>query len=56
MIIPPNVIVQALKSGKITAANHYIFLNDVLRPCVHKTFLLFLGSWTIQTDQNKFRK
>jgi len=56
MIIPPNVIVQASKSGKSTAAKHYIFLNDVLRPFVHKKFLLFLDSWTIQTDQNKFRK
>ncbi|CAF4035161.1 unnamed protein product [Rotaria sordida] len=56
MIIPPNVIVQASKSGKSTAANHYIFLNDVLHPCVHKKFLLFLDSWTIQTNQNKFRK
>jgi len=25
MIIPPNVIVQASKSGKSTAAKHYIF-------------------------------
>ncbi|CAF4221215.1 unnamed protein product [Rotaria sordida] len=56
MIIPPNVIVQASKSGNSTAANHYIFLNDVLHPCVHKKFLLFLDSWTIRTDQNKFRK
>ncbi|CAF5027126.1 unnamed protein product [Rotaria sp. Silwood1] len=56
MIIPPNVIVQASKSGKSTVAKHYIFLNDVLRPFVHKKFLLFLDSWRTQTDPNKFRK
>ena len=56
MTILTNVIVQKSKSGKSTGAKHYVLLNDVLRPFVHKKFLLFLDSWTIQTDQNKFRK
>ena len=35
MTIPTNVIVQTSKFGKSTAAQDYVFLNDVLRPFAH---------------------
>ena len=55
MIIPPNVIVRASKSGKSSIEKHHNFLNDVLRPLVHTKFLLFLDSWKTQTDLDRFR-
>ncbi|CAF4024087.1 unnamed protein product [Rotaria magnacalcarata] len=43
LIVPPNVVVRASKSGKI------------LRPLVGRKFLLFLDSWKTQADLTKFR-
>ncbi|CAF1475898.1 unnamed protein product, partial [Rotaria sp. Silwood1] len=55
LIIPPNVVVRASKSGKSNDENHHVFLNEVLRPFVDKKFLLFLDSWKTQADLTKFR-
>ena len=55
LIIPSNVVVRASKSGKSSDEKHQAFLNEVLRPLVGKKFLLFLDSWTTQTDLTKFR-
>ena len=53
--VPPNVVVQASKSGKSSGEKHGIFLNEVFRPLVGKKFLLFLDCWKTQTDLKKFR-
>ncbi|CAF3844339.1 unnamed protein product [Rotaria magnacalcarata] len=50
LIVPPNVVVRASKSGKSSNEKHRTFLNDVLRPLVGRKFLLFLDCWTTQTD------
>ncbi|CAF2879751.1 unnamed protein product [Rotaria sp. Silwood2] len=50
LIVPPNVLVRASKSGKSSDEKHRTFLNEVLRPLVGKKFLLFLDCWTTQTD------
>ncbi|CAF3668017.1 unnamed protein product [Rotaria sp. Silwood1] len=55
LIIPPNVVVRASKSGKSNDENHHAFLNEVLRPFVGKKFLLFLDAWKTQADLTKFR-
>ncbi|CAF1538898.1 unnamed protein product, partial [Rotaria sp. Silwood1] len=55
LIIPPNVVVRASKSGKSNDENHHVFLNEVLRPFVDKKFLLFLDAWKTQADLTKFR-
>ncbi|CAF1299200.1 unnamed protein product [Rotaria sordida] len=55
LIIPPNVVVRASKSGKSSDEKHHTFLNEVLRPLVGKKFLLFLDAWKTQTDLTKFR-
>ena len=55
LIIPPNVVVRASKSGKSSDEKHHAFLNEVLRPLVGKKFLLFLDAWKTQTDLTKFR-
>ena len=55
LIVPPNVVVRASKSGKSSSEKHHTFLNEVLRPLVGKKFLLFLDCWTSQTDLTKFR-
>jgi len=44
LIVPPNVVVRASKSGKSSDGHHHTFLNEVLRPLVGKKFLLFLDS------------
>ncbi|CAF5084877.1 unnamed protein product, partial [Rotaria sp. Silwood1] len=55
LIVPPNVVVKASKSGKSSDEKHDAFLNEALRPLVGKKFLLFLDSWKTQTDLTKFR-
>ncbi|CAF1238999.1 unnamed protein product [Rotaria sordida] len=55
LIVPPNVVVRASKSGKSSGEKHHTFLNEVLRPLVGNKFLLFLDSWKTQTDLTKFR-
>ncbi len=55
LIVPPNVVVWASKSGKSSAEKHCIFLNEVLRPLVGRKFLLFLDYWPTQTNMKKFR-
>ncbi|CAF1273376.1 unnamed protein product [Rotaria sordida] len=55
LIVPPNVVVKASKSGKSSDEKHHAFLNEVLRPLVGKKFLLFLDSWKTQADLTKFR-
>ncbi|CAF4898172.1 unnamed protein product [Rotaria sp. Silwood1] len=45
LIVPPNVVVKASKSGKSSGEKHHAFLNEVLHPLVGKKFLLFLDSW-----------
>ncbi|CAF4899008.1 unnamed protein product, partial [Rotaria sp. Silwood1] len=55
LIIPPNVVVRASKSGKSNDENHHAFLNEVMRPFVGKKFLLFLDAWKTQADLTKFR-
>ncbi|CAF1322642.1 unnamed protein product [Rotaria sordida] len=55
LIILPNVVVRASKSGKSSDEKHHAFLNEVLRPLVGKKFLLFLDAWKTQTDLTKFR-
>jgi hypothetical protein len=55
LIVPPNVVVRSSKSGKSSDEKHHAFLNEVLCPLVGKKFLLFLDSWTTQTDLTKFR-
>ena len=50
LIVPANVVVRASKSGKSSDEKHRTFLNEVLRPLVGRKFLLFLDSWTTQTD------
>ncbi|CAF1264499.1 unnamed protein product [Rotaria magnacalcarata] len=42
LIVPPNVVVQASKSGKSSDEKHRIFLNEILRPLIGRKFLLFL--------------
>ncbi|CAF4081125.1 unnamed protein product [Rotaria sordida] len=54
LIVPPNVVVRASKSGKSSDEKHRTFLNEVLRPLVGRKFLLFLDCWTTQTDLKKF--
>ena len=44
LVLPPNVVVRASKSGKGGAEKHHAFLNEVLHPLVGKKFLLFLNS------------
>jgi len=56
LVIPPNVVVRASKSGKSSAEKHYTFLNEVLRLVVGKKFLLFLDCWPTQADLKKFRE
>ena len=53
--VPPNVVVQASKSGKSSGEKHHIFLNEVLGPLVGRKFLLFLACCKTQTDLKKFR-
>ena len=53
--VPPNVVVQASKSGKSSGEKHRFLLNKVLRPLVGRKFLLFLNCWKTQTDMKKFR-
>ncbi len=55
LIVPPNVVVRASKSGKSSAEKHHAFLNEVLRPLAGRKFLLFLDSWKTQADLTKFR-
>ena len=55
LIVPPNVVVRASKSGKSSDEKHHIFLNEVLRPLVDRKFLLFLDYWPTQADIKKFR-
>jgi len=55
LIVPPNVVVRASKSGKSSDEKHRTFLNEVLRPLVGRKFLLFFDCWTTQTDLKKFR-
>jgi len=55
LIVPPNVVVRASKSGKSSDEHHHTFLNEVLRPLAGKKFLLFLDSWTTQADSTKFK-
>ncbi|CAF1345520.1 unnamed protein product [Rotaria sordida] len=55
LIIPPNVVVKASKSGKSSGEKHHAFLNEILRPLVGKKFLLFLDCWKTQADLTKFR-
>ncbi len=55
LIVPPNVVVRASKSGKSSGEKHHVFLNEVLRPLVGKKFLLFLDAWKTQADLTKFR-
>ncbi len=55
LIIPPNVVVKASKSGKSSGEKHYAFLTEVLRPLVGKKFLLFLDCWKTQADLTTFR-
>jgi len=45
LIVPPNVVAKASKSGKSSGEKYHAFLNEVLRPLVGKKFLLFLDSW-----------
>ena len=54
MIIPANVIVQALKSGECSIEKHRVFLNDVLRPLMFTKFLPLLDSWRTQADLTRF--
>jgi hypothetical protein len=42
LIVPPNVVVRASKSGKSSDEKHRTFLNEVLRPLVGRKFLLSL--------------
>jgi hypothetical protein len=42
LIIPPNIVVRASKSGKSNDENHDAFLNEVLHPFVGKNFFSFL--------------
>ncbi len=53
LIVPPNVVVGASKSGKSSDEKHRTSLNEVLRPLVGRKFLLFLDCWTTQTDLKK---
>ncbi|CAF4628267.1 unnamed protein product, partial [Rotaria sp. Silwood2] len=55
LIVPPNVVVRASKSGKSSGEKHRIFLKEVLHPLVGRKFLLFLDYWPTQTDMKKFR-
>ncbi|CAF1445757.1 unnamed protein product [Rotaria sordida] len=55
LIIPPNVVVRALKSGKSSDEKHRTFLNEVSHPLVGRKFFLFLDIWKAQTDLKKFR-
>jgi hypothetical protein len=56
LIVPPNVVVRASKSGKSSDEKHRIFLKDVLSPLVGRKFLLFLDCWPTQADLKKFRE
>ncbi|CAF1169429.1 unnamed protein product, partial [Didymodactylos carnosus] len=55
LIVPPNIIVRASKSGKSSDGKYRTFLNEVLRSLVGKKFLLLLDSWKPQADLEKFR-
>ncbi len=55
LLVPPNVVVRASKSGESSDEKHHTFLNEVLRPLVGRKFLLFLDCWATQTDLRKFR-
>ncbi|CAF4562510.1 unnamed protein product, partial [Rotaria sp. Silwood2] len=55
LIVPPNVVVRASKSGKSSNEKHRIFLNEVLSPLVDRKFLLFLDCWPTQADLKKLR-
>ena len=50
LIVPPNFVVRAPKSGKSSDEKHHTFLNDVLYRLVNRKFLLFLDCWTTQSD------
>ena len=50
LIVLPNVVVQASKSGKSIDNKHRIFLHEVLRPLVGRKFLLLLDCWRTQAD------
>ncbi|CAF4035965.1 unnamed protein product [Rotaria sp. Silwood1] len=55
LIIPPNVVVRASKSGKSSDEKHHVSLNEILRPLFGKKFLLVLDAWKTQADLTKFR-
>ena len=55
LIVPPNVVVRASKSGKSSDEKHRIFLHEVLRPLVGRKFVLLLDCWKTQADLKKFR-
>ena len=55
LIVPPNVVVRASKSGKSSDNKHRIFLHEILRPLVGRKFLLLLDCWTTQADLKEFR-
>ena len=55
LIVPPNVVVRASKSGKSSDEKHRIFLHEVLRPLVGRKFVLLLDCWKTQADLTKLR-
>ncbi|CAF1566209.1 unnamed protein product [Rotaria sordida] len=55
LIVPPNIVVEASKSGKSSNEKQTAFLHEVLCPLVGKKVLLFLDSWKTQPDLTKFR-
>ena len=55
LIVPPNVLDKASKSGKSSDEKHHAFLNEVLHLLIGKKCFLFLNSWKAQTDLTKFR-
>ena len=55
LIVQPNVVVRASKSGKSSSEKHRNFLNEVLRPLTGRRFLLFLDNCPTQTNMKKFR-
>ncbi len=55
LVVPPNVVVRASKSGKSSTEKHHTFLNEVLRPVIGRKVLLFLDCWPTQAETKKFR-
>ncbi|CAF3192227.1 unnamed protein product [Rotaria sp. Silwood2] len=55
LVVSPNVVIQASKSGRSSDEKHRTFLNEVVRPLVSKKFLLLLDSWKTQANLKKFR-